>query len=188
MIATGYKSEVIQDWVSKLDNDWNVTALDTGLITQTGGRIKRCISAFPSERYFVTYGDGLGNIQLQELYDFHITHGKLATVTAVRPPARFGVLELEKNEVKHFGEKNQTDTGWINGGFFIIEKAVSDWITGDFDLFETSALPSLASKGQLMGFHHKGFWQPMDTLRERNQLAEEAKKSVPPWLDFSSHY
>lgn len=107
---------------------------------------------------------------------------RLATVTAVRPPARFGVLDIEDGFVKHFGEKNQTDSGWINGGFFVIEHKVKDYIEDDSDLFETGPLPKLANKGELLAFQHNGFWKPMDTLREKRELQELAATKIPPWL------
>lgn len=182
VIAAGYKAEVIQDWVQDLQEPWNVTPLDTGLNTQTGGRIKKCIETFPEDRYFVTYGDGVGNIPLQKLLNFHLERGGLATVTAVRPPARFGVLEIQNGQVAHFGEKSQTDAGWINGGFFVLEREVVDWISGDNVLFETGPLPKLAQKEKLSAFLHDGFWKPMDTLREKRELDELAELSVPPWL------
>jgi glucose-1-phosphate cytidylyltransferase len=185
VIAGGYKCDVIDDWVSSTDfGDWKVEVLDTGLDTQTGGRIKQCLNFIGEERVFVTYGDGVGNINLKNLLDFHLQSGKLATVTAVRPPARFGVLESENGLVTHFGEKNQTDAGWINGGFFVLEPAVKDYISSDLVPFEKSPLVRLVRKTELMAFHHHGFWQPMDTLREKNELEEYVKSTTVPWLNF----
>jgi glucose-1-phosphate cytidylyltransferase len=184
IIATGYKGEVIYDWVSKeLKDSWNVTPLDTGAETMTGGRIKKCMQLVPGERVLATYGDGLGNVDIKKLIEFHETKGRKATVTAVRPPARFGVLETENGLVKHFGEKNQADAGWINGGFFVLESEVANMINSDLDLFETQTLPELTENDQLAAYNHEGFWQPMDTLREREILAEFSKYSVPPWLN-----
>jgi glucose-1-phosphate cytidylyltransferase len=185
IIALGYKGEVIKNWVSTFQekNIWNVKTLDTGLNTQTGGRLAKCMAIYASnERVLATYGDGLANIRLNQLIDFHVAHGKLATVTAVRPPARFGHLHLEGTEVKAFGEKNQAEEGWISGGFFILEPGVSQFIGSESESFEYSALPELARKGQLRAYKHEGFWQPMDTLRERNDLTKLAKESPPPWL------
>jgi glucose-1-phosphate cytidylyltransferase len=182
VIATGYKAEVIESWVINLDSDWNIATLDTGLNTMTGGRIKKCIERFPEQRYFVTYGDGVGNVNLRDLLKFHEKNSLLATVTAVRPPARFGVLDIENGEVKNFGEKNQTDAGWINGGFFVIDNKVRDYIEGDSDLFETGALPKLTRDRQLSAYQHNGFWKPMDTLREKTELQELALTKEPPWL------
>ncbi len=184
VIAGGYKVSVIQDWVASLETEWKIQVLDTGLDTQTGGRIKQCLEKFPGERCLVTYGDGLGNVDIAELITFHKNQGALATLTAVRPPARFGYLEFENNRVTHFGEKNQSYAGWVNGGFFVLESVVSEYILDNAEPFETGALPRLTRESQLTCFQHSGFWQPMDTLRERNDLAILAKSEVPPWLDL----
>jgi len=207
VLALGYRSEIIKRWLidlNELDGDikintadknvshlndksklsWNVTALETGLNTQTGGRIARCMKAFPGERVIATYGDGLANIPIDDLIAFHDSHGKLATVTAVRPPARFGYLEIENERVSHFGEKNQSDAGWINGGFFVLEPEVANYVLNDQEPFESGALPKLTSIGELMAYQHKGFWQPMDTLREKHDLAKYAIQNPPPWLNF----
>jgi glucose-1-phosphate cytidylyltransferase len=185
VLALGYKQEFARDWVSTFDNkdNWIIDPLDTGLESQTGGRIKKCMTKYPGERLLVTYGDGLSNVSIDKLISFHNTHGKLATVTAVRPPARFGYMHIESAVVKNFGEKNQTDEGWINGGFFILEPEVKNFIKDDFDLFETGALPRLANLNQLMAYQHTGFWQPMDTLREKNELEKFAQFDNPPWLE-----
>jgi glucose-1-phosphate cytidylyltransferase len=165
LIATGYKGEVIHDWVQNLDTDWNIRAIDTGLDTQTGGRIEQCIEVRAGERVFVTYGHGLGNVNLSSILDFHLHQGRKATVTVVRPPARFGVLESVDGEVVNFGEKRQADAGWINGGFFVLEADVIRHIHNSSEPFKTGALPRLVSIRELSAFHHGGFWQPMDTLR-----------------------
>ena len=202
LIALGYKGEVIKDWLKSnraesqerllaglSENDFIsrkgdsiISSLDTGLSTQTGGRIAKCMETLPGERVIVTYGDGLANVPIAELLEFHINHGRLATVTAVRPPARFGYLNIEGSLVTHFGEKNQSDTGWINGGFFVLEPEVISFIHSSDEPFEIGALPRLVLEKQLMAFYHDDFWQPMDTLRERNELAELAKDRTPPWL------
>jgi glucose-1-phosphate cytidylyltransferase len=182
VIATGYKGEVISEWVTTLNADWNIKAIDTGLETQTGGRIKKCMEIYPGERFLATYGDGVGNINMKKLLTFHESHGKMATLTAVRPPARFGYLDLNNGCVLHFGEKNQSATGWINGGFFVLEPGVSDLIESLDEPFETGALPRLVSQDNLMAFNHEGFWQPMDTLREKEDLSNLAKQATPPWL------
>ena len=142
----------------------------------------KCLQKFPGERLLVTYGDGLGNVSIPSLLEFHKSHGKLATVTAMRPPARFGHLELDGDSVIHFGEKNQSDEGWINGGFFVLEPEVLQYISGLDEPFETGALPRLATIGELQAFKHFGFWQPMDTLREKQELEKFAKQIPPPWL------
>lgn len=182
LIATGYKGNVISDWVGTVSDPWDIRAIDTGLDTQTGGRIAECMKNVPGERVFATYGDGLGNVNLKFLIDFHEHQGKLATVTAVRPPARFGVLESENGVVKKFGEKNQVDSGWINGGFFVLEPEISTYIHDLSEPFETGALPRLVSERQLVSYHHNGFWQPMDTLREKQDLESLALQPKPPWL------
>jgi glucose-1-phosphate cytidylyltransferase len=182
VVAAGYKSEVIFEWVKKLKTDWKIEVIDTGLETQTGGRIKKCMEAIGPQKVMVTYGDGLGNINIAKLLEFHARHGKQATVTAVRPPARFGQLTLDGDKVTEFGEKQHADGGWINGGFFVIEPQVINLVKNFSDPFETSALPSLAKEDQLRAFHHEGFWQPMDTLREKNELSEYAKSGLAPWL------
>ena len=182
LIATGYKGSVINEWVKTLHEPWKVVAVDTGLDTQTGGRIAECMKLSPGERVFATYGDGLGNIDLKSLIEYHEHQGKLATVTAVRPPARFGVLESENGLVKRFGEKNQADSGWINGGFFVLEPEVTDYVHALSEPFESGALPRLVEEQQLMSFHHNGFWQPMDTLREKQDLERFSLLNPPPWL------
>ena len=182
IVATGYKGEVISDWVNSLETNWNIEAVDTGLETQTGGRIRKCMNLYPGERVLATYGDGVGNINIKHLLAFHESHGKMATLTAVRPPARFGYLDMVNGEVVHFGEKNQSDAGWINGGYFVLESAVSKYITNSSEPFETGALPRLAREGELMAFEHGGFWQPMDTLREKQDLQKLAHEGNPPWL------
>jgi len=184
IIASGYKSEVIEEWVDNFEFDWSVEVINTGLNSQTGGRIKKCIEAFNGEEFMATYGDGLGNVNLANLLHFHKSHGKLATVTAVHPPARFGVLDIHNGSVTHFGEKMQASSGWINGGFFVLNRRVADFITDDFEPFETGALPRLVNQGNLMAFEHEGFWQPMDTLREKMDLANLAGMTTPPWLQF----
>jgi glucose-1-phosphate cytidylyltransferase len=184
VVATGYKGEVIQKWVHELAEDWNVVALDTGESTQTGGRIRQCISAYPSALYMATYGDGLGNVNLSQLLDFHNSNSSVATLTAVRPPARFGYVKIDGSKVHHFGEKNQSDEGWVNGGFFVLEPSIVDFIGDDQEPFEVGALPRLAELNELNAYKHEGFWQPMDTLREKQDLEKFARLEVAPWLQI----
>jgi glucose-1-phosphate cytidylyltransferase len=192
VISTGYKSEVIEKWVSKnkiLDSNFekmNIDTLDTGLHTQTGGRISEVMKVLPNERVIATYGDGLANVSIEKLLDFHTRHGKLATVTAVRPPARFGYMKIEENTVTHFGEKNQSDEGWINGGFFVLEPQVADYVKSLDEPFESGALVRLVDESNLMAYHHDSFWQPMDTLREKRELERDALLDIPPWLNFKT--
>jgi glucose-1-phosphate cytidylyltransferase len=182
VIAGGYKFQVIDEWVSNDNFDgWKVEALDTGLNTQTGGRIRQCMQHIGNERVFVTYGDGVGNIPLEKVLNQHSRKGKLATVTAVHPPARFGVVEIEDGIVTHFGEKDHTNVGWINGGFLVLEPEVVNYIHDD-EPFEKYSLPRLVAENQLASYEHKGFWQPMDTLREKNLLSEMVLEGTPPWL------
>ncbi len=182
LIATGYRGHVIAEWVTSLKSSWKISIVDTGLETQTGGRIKKCMQLYPGEKFLATYGDGLGNVNLNHLLSFHESHGKLATLTAVRPPARFGYLEIDEGRVRNFGEKNQSGSGWINGGFFVLEPAVSDLIKSATEPFEIGALPRLVQRGELMSYNHDGFWQPMDTLREKEDLSKLARQTTPPWL------
>jgi glucose-1-phosphate cytidylyltransferase len=188
IISTGYKSEVIDDWVgnNKIQdsngNKMDIQTINTGLNTQTGGRITEVMKTIPGEKVIATYGDGLANISLENLLAFHNSHGKLATVTAVRPPARFGYMKIDENQVTHFGEKNQSDEGWINGGFFVLEPRVIDYVKSLSETFESEALVRLTKEYQLMAYHHEGFWQPMDTLREKKELTKKALLKTPPWL------
>ncbi len=188
IISTGYKSEVIENWVQNnriLDSNskkMNISTINTGINTQTGGRISEVMKTLPKDKVIATYGDGLANISVKKLLDFHNSHGKLASVTAVRPPARFGYMKIENNLVTHFGEKKQSDEGWINGGFFVLDPQVADYVESIDEPFETGALVRLSNESNLMAYHHEGFWQPMDTLREKKELEIEASLETPAWL------
>ncbi|MGE5482648.1 MAG: glucose-1-phosphate cytidylyltransferase [Bacteroidota bacterium] len=203
IVALGYKGEVIKDYFLNfyaLNNDltidlgtgqtvihdgnqpsWKVHLVDTGLRTQTGGRIKRLAAWLGQETFMLTYGDGVADVDLKRLVDFHRSHGKLATVTAVRPPARFGGLRFDGDLVVQFVEKPQTGEGWINGGFFILEPGVLDYIEGDETVWERGPLERLAADGQLVAYKHVGFWQPMDTLREKQLLEALWESGEAPW-------
>jgi glucose-1-phosphate cytidylyltransferase len=185
VIAGGYKAEVIQNWLNSTKMPWDVSLIDTGLETQTAGRIRMCLSEFEPQRAIVTYGDGLGNINLNKLLNFHKDHGKIATVTSVRPPSRFGVIESENGLVTHFGEKLQTDAGWINGGFFVLNKKIMNYLSTDetCDL-EFGALQHLSKAGELQAFIHNDFWQCMDNVRERDYLDGLVKKGQAPWIKW----
>jgi glucose-1-phosphate cytidylyltransferase len=161
--------------------DWSVHLIDTGLQTSTGGRIKRLAKWLEGERFMLTYGDGVGDIDLAALLDYHRAHGRLATVTAVRPPARFGGLEFEGDSVRKFSEKPQIGEGWINGGFFVLEPGVIDYIKGDNTSWEREPLEKLAEDGQLVAYKHDSFWQAMDTLREVKVLEDLWSSGNPPW-------
>ncbi|HJR58960.1 MAG TPA: glucose-1-phosphate cytidylyltransferase [Vicinamibacterales bacterium] len=161
--------------------DWRVDLVDTGLETATGGRIKRLQPQIGSDRFMLTWGDGVSNVDLRKLLEFHCAHGKLATVTAVRPPARFGRLELDGDNVSEFSEKPQLGEGWINGAFFVLEPGVFDYVDGDATQWEREPLERLAREGQLMAYRHDSFWQCMDTLRDRKLLEQLWESGNPPW-------
>jgi glucose-1-phosphate cytidylyltransferase len=191
LISTGYLHEVIENWIDKDDamldsrgNRFNVKSIFTGEDTQTGGRIGEIMKKYPGERFLATYGDGLANISIKKLLNFHDLNSRLATVTAVRPPARFGYMQIDNGLVSHFGEKNQADEGWINGGFFILEPEVAGYISSPVEPFESGALAKLAQKEQLSAYQHFGFWQPMDTLREKIELEKIALSKNIAWLDL----
>lgn len=204
VLCLGYKGEVVKEWLLNLDRfdgsfeidlssgavkqlgdsqkePWTVMALETGAATQTGGRLKRALEVVDDQEVFVTYGDGVADVDLDALLSFHRAHGRLATVTAVRPPARFGRIELEDSKVTRFGEKLQSEEGWINGGFFVLNREIAEFIPNDDSPFESTALYHLADQGQLMAYRHFGFWQPMDTLRERHELEVLWAEGQPPW-------
>jgi glucose-1-phosphate cytidylyltransferase len=203
VVALGYKGEVIKEYFLNfysVNNDltveisrgktqvhdgrqpnWTVHLVDTGIQTQTGGRVGRLKSWIGDETFMLTYGDGVGDVSISELLAFHKSHGKMATVTAVRPPARFGGLVFDGDRVARFTEKPQAGEGWINGGFFVLEPEVFDYIEDDQTSFEWGSLEGLARDGQLMAFRHEGFWMPMDTLREKQQLETLWESGKAPW-------
>jgi glucose-1-phosphate cytidylyltransferase len=161
---------------------WRVTLVDTGEGTMTGGRLKRVASYLtPCEPFCFTYGDGLSNVDIRAEIDFHRQQGRLATVTAVQPPGRYGVLERHREDVVGFAEKPQGKDGWINGGFFVLDPAVISLIDGDSTSWEEAPMRRLAADGQLVAFEHSGFWQAMDTLREKNLLEELWQSGRAPW-------
>jgi glucose-1-phosphate cytidylyltransferase len=193
LISTGYLHEVIENWIGNEDkmidsrgNKLNVKSIFTGEDTQTGGRIGEVMKQYPGERFLATYGDGLANISIKNLIEFHELNSRFATVTAVRPPARFGYMQINNGEVSHFGEKNQADEGWINGGFFVLEPEVLSYINSPIEPFESGALTKLAQESQLSAYQHFGFWQPMDTLREKIELEKIAASNNIAWLDLIS--
>jgi glucose-1-phosphate cytidylyltransferase len=162
-------------------DDWNVALVDTGQTTNKGGRIKRLAPHLGDETFMLTWGDGVSDIDLRRLLEFHRAHGRLATLTAVRPPARFGHIELDGDVVAEFSEKPQAREGWINGAFFVLEPQVLDYIDGDHTEWEKEPLERLAADGQLMAYRHDGFWQCMDTLRERKLLEQLWDTGNAPW-------
>jgi glucose-1-phosphate cytidylyltransferase len=162
-------------------DDWTAELIDTGQSTNTGGRILRLKPYLGSETFMLTWGDGVADVDLDALLAFHRSHGKLATLTAVRPTARFGWLELEGNQIAEFSEKPQTGEGWINGAFFVLEPGIFDYIAGDDTQWEKEPLEQLAKDGQLMAYLHDGFWQCMDTLREKQLLQGMWDGGDAPW-------
>jgi glucose-1-phosphate cytidylyltransferase len=204
VIALGYKAEVIKEYFLNfyaLNNDisidlssgktiihdgnqpkWKIHLVDTGLHTETGGRLKRLANWLgKNENFMFTYGDGVADVDLHALLDFHKAHGKLATVTAVRPPARFGRMAIQDNRVVDFYEKPEEGEGWINGGFFVLNGKVLDYIEGDKVAWEREPIEKLARDGQMASYLHRGFWSCMDTLREKNMLEELWNSGGAPW-------
>jgi len=204
VLALGYKADAIKDYFLNfyaLNNDlsidlrsgktvihggnqpdWKVHLVDTGLATQTGGRMKRLQPLLRNdETFMLTYGDGVGDIDIGALLKFHHAHGKLATVTTVRSPARFGRVGFKNDQVTDFYEKPETGEGWINGGFFVFNSKVMDYIEGDETVLEREPIARLAHNGELMGYRHYGFWSCMDTLKEKNYLEELWASGKTPW-------
>tara|TARA_B110000438_G_C15815310_1_gene651653 strand:- start:1671 stop:2444 length:774 start_codon:yes stop_codon:yes gene_type:complete len=205
-LALGYKSQVVKDYflnykmlnsdfsinlsngelipIDQESIDWNITLVNTGMDTMTGGRAKQISKFIGKERCLLTYGDGLSNININELIDFHKSHGKLVTMTAVHPVARFGELDLENNKIISFKEKpsGQTKRGWINGGFFVVEPEFFDLIEKNSTVMEREPLEKVAEMGELMAFKHNGFWQCMDTKKDRDYLEELYSLPSAPWL------
>lgn len=207
-IALGYKGDYIKRWFidyatlsddlridtrsgsveatsSNPKPDWKVDLVETGDSTMTGGRIKRLQQYFGNETCMVTWGDGVSDIDLTALVKFHKSHGKLATVTSVRPPARYGHIEFDGDQVTSFTEKSQIHEGWINGAFFVLEPEVMDYIEGDDTMFEHAPLENLAREGQLMAYKHHDFWQCMDTLREKHILETMWSQGRAPWKTWT---
>lgn len=207
LIALGYKGEVIKRYFldyyrlngnlttdlatgqvttdNQSSEDWRVHLIDTGLHTNTGGRVKRLQPWLGNETFMLTYGDGVSDIDLQKLLDFHHSHGQSATITAVRPPARFGGLIFDGDVVTQFTEKPQIGEGWINGGFMVLEPSVFDYLTNDKASLEVDALEQLAAEGQLAAYRHEHFWQSMDTLRDVRLLERLWQNGDPPWKLWS---
>ncbi|WP_022835594.1 glucose-1-phosphate cytidylyltransferase [Salisaeta longa] len=205
IVCCGYKGEVIKQYFADYRQQrsditfdfrtgtetihrnhcepWQVTLVDTGQDTMTGGRLKRVRSFVGDETFCLTYGDGVTDLNVRASIDFHRSHGKHATLTAIQPPGRFGVFNLPDDDstITHFREKPQGDGAWINGGFFVLEPDVFDYIAGDATVWEQEPLMQLAHDAQLAAFRHEGFWQPMDTLRDKNYLESLWESDSPPW-------
>jgi glucose-1-phosphate cytidylyltransferase len=204
-LALGYKGEIIKDFfinykarnsdlelnlqtgnidfLSSASEDWNVSLIDTGQLTLTGGRLLR-LKKYINSTFMLTYGDGVADVDIGELIKFHKSHKKIATVTSVRPTARFGGMTIENSVVEDFQEKPQAGEGWINGGFFVFEPEVFDYLTNDKTILERDPLENLSKDGELMAFKHEGFWQCMDTIREKNILEEICASNDIPWLNI----
>ncbi|MDA9729452.1 glucose-1-phosphate cytidylyltransferase [SAR86 cluster bacterium] len=166
---------------SNSSEPWRVTLVDTGNDTMTGGRLKRVKNYLDKEDFCFTYGDGLSDVNIRDLINFHKSHKKLATTTAVLPPGRFGSLELEEDKILSFKEKPDGDGSWINGGFFVLSPKVIDYIDNDQTIWERDPMERIASNNQMRAFFHKNFWQPMDTLRDKNNLEELWRTNSAPW-------
>jgi glucose-1-phosphate cytidylyltransferase len=206
VVALGYKGEIIKEYfldyyhhqsdltidlktgkVTAANNDvkdWIVHLVDTGMNSMTGGRLYRMKKRLGNETFMLTYGDGVSNVAIDNVLKFHKSHGKIATVTAVRPTARFGGIQFDNDRVKEFKEKPQTGEGWINGGFFVFEPEIFGYLSSEDDVLEGAPMENLAKDGQLMAYKHEGFWQCMDTIRDKNHL-EEMWKSNPLWKVWS---
>lgn len=206
VVALGYKAEVIQDFflnyrlrsgdltirtgdgdtllVEPAAEDWTVHLINTGDDTMTGGRVKKIAEFMGDERFMLTYGDAVSDIDISALVRFHEEHGRNATITAVRPPARFGSLEFDGDRVTRFAEKHQSSEGWINGGFFVFEPGMADRIEGDSTILEREPLEGLAREGELVAFRHSGFWQCMDTVRDLAYLEDLWASGSPDWRSW----
>ncbi len=166
---------------NNVSEPWKVTVVDTGLNTMTGGRVKRVQPYIGSEPFMLTYGDGVSDVDIGKLVEFHKSHGKMVTMTAIQPEGRFGVLDLDGNSVKAFREKSQEDMGYINGGFMVVQPEIFNYIEGDSTIFEREPLEAAANKGELLAFRHDGFWQCMDTQRDKQKLEELWASGNAPW-------
>jgi glucose-1-phosphate cytidylyltransferase len=205
IICAGYKQDIIKEWFAnyfihtsditfdftsgnevivhtKHAEPWKVTVVDTGLDTMTGGRIKRIQKYVGNEAFCLTYGDGVSDVDIAALVAFHQQGGRVATLTGVQPDGRFGIMDLNGNTIQSFREKSKEDMGWINGGFMVLEPAIFDYLDGDSCVLERTPLEILATKGQLDCYKHNGFWQCMDTLRDKEKLEKMIIHGVAPWM------
>jgi len=203
IICCGYKGYVIKEYFAnyflhmsdvtfdmkqnkmevhrKFAEDWKVTLVDTGLDTMTGGRLKRVKNFLENETFCFTYGDGLSDVNIKDLINFHRNQKTLVTLTAIQPPGKFGALNIENNKISTFREKPLGDGNWVNGGYFILEPEVFDYIEGDSTIWEREPLEKLSQEGRLSAYKHKGFWHPMDTLYDKNQLEQMWNSGKSPW-------
>jgi len=204
IICAGYKQEVIKEWFAnyfihtsditfdftkgneiivhnKHSEPWKVTVVDTGLNTMTGGRLKRIKNYIDDETFLMTYGDGVSNVNITKLIEFHRQHGKLATISAVQPEGRFGYIDLDNDNIRSFREKSEHDIGWINAGFMVLEPKVLDYIKDDTIMFEREPMEKIASEGEMVCYKHYGFWQCMDTVRDKEKLEKAWATGNAPW-------
>ena len=204
VICAGYKQHIIKEWFADYfihnsditfdftqgdkmivhnneSEPWKVTVVDTGINTMTGGRVKRIKDYIEDEPFFLTYGDGVSDVDIKSVVNYHFSHGKLATMTAIQPEGRFGVLDIIDGQINSFREKSRDDMGWINGGFMVLQPKVLEYIEGDLISFEREPLERLASENQLMCYKHNGFWQCMDTLRDKEKLDKLWAAGQAPW-------
>ena len=181
-IALGYKGHILKKYFEKKNFGWNINLIDTGQKTMTGGRLKRLKRYLGNEPFMLTYGDGLSNVNIKKLLNFHKKNKKLVTLTAARPPARFGAIKILGNKVKYFKEKSKLDEGWINGGFFVMQPEFLNYIKNDQTFLEREPMELLTKKNQLVAFKHNDFWQCMDTKRDMDYLNIEMKKKN--YFDF----
>lgn len=206
IVCLGYRGDVIKDYFANFHmrnsdvtidlttgqmdvhastaEPWRVTLIDTGAATLTGGRLKRALAHVGDEQFCMTYGDGVADVDLTKLIAFHHRQGTLATVTSVQPPGRFGALDVHGDRVTHFREKPRGDGTWTNGGFFVLDPKVGDYIDGDDTTWEEAPLRTLAHEGQLSSFRHEGYWQVMDTLRDKIVLQQQWDDGAPPWVTW----
>lgn len=204
IICAGYKQEVIKEWFAnyfihtsditfdfskgneiivhnKYSEPWKVTVVDTGLNTMTGGRLKRIKNYIDGETFLMTYGDGVSNVDITKLIEFHRQHGKLATISAVQPEGRFGYIDLDNDTIRSFREKSEHDIGWINAGFMVLEPKVLDYIKDDTVMFEREPMEKIAAEGEMVCYKHYGFWQCMDTVRDKERLEKAWATGNAPW-------
>jgi len=181
-VALGYKGEVIKEHFKNFKKDWKINLIDTGADTYTGGRLKRLEKYLSKETFLLTYGDGLSNIDINELIKFHESHKKIITISAVRPPARFGSLSLKGSEVLKFKEKTQLGESWINGGFFVINPKFFNFLRGDETVLESAPLEKVTDLKEIKAFKHEGFWQCMDHKLDKDLLDQMVKENKAPWI------
>ena len=181
VVCCGYKGEIIKDYFENISEKWNIELVETGLDTMTGGRIKRIEKYIPDEKFFLLYGDDLKPVNITKLLDFHVKNKKFVTVTAAQPPGRFGILELEENNVIEMREKPPGDETWINGGYYVLESEIFDYISRDSDIWEKEPLNKLIKEKQVSAFKYNGIYQPLDTLNDKTNLEKMWDDGKPYW-------